>query len=77
MKMKYVVALVMFSLFAACTLWAEEAKEPTIVKGYVEVDQAEDDGTIQSIGIWNSDKGEFVSVVVGKGQGCRSAQRTW
>ena len=68
MKLKLFVGLVVLSFLVVVPLWAEESKEVTAVKGYVEIDQADDDGTIKSIGIWNSEQGEFLAVEVGKGK---------
>lgn len=69
MKLKLFVGLVVMSFLVVAPLRAEEnKKEITSVKGYVEIDQAEDDGTIKSIGIWNSAQSEFLAVEVGKGK---------
>ena len=70
MKARFLCGVILVSIFAVGALWAEENQEQVVVtiKGYVEVDQAEDDGTIQSIGLWNDDDAEFLSVVPGQGK---------
>ncbi len=68
MREKLFVGLLLLSFLVVVPLWAEDNKEVTSVKGYVEIDEADDDGTIQSIGIWSCEKEEFVAVEVGKGK---------